>query len=249
MEPHERNWVRLPLDGAFNVRELGGYPTANGDQTKYHRFLRADGLSRITQSDKRFLYDYGVRAVLDLRDQSESYDDPDVRIANDVVYANIPLLGFNAAEVDDLEEKFEADGFSMQDVYKLIVENYDGVRACFRFLADAPDGCILFHCAVGKDRTGVLAMLLLGLAGVDKWDILSNYVQTWPNLMRDEVFRDDWYDAKRSTFREGMTSNPELIEYAYDLIDNDHGGTDGFLLECGVSDDEVAIVRARLMAE
>lgn len=249
MEPHERSWVRLPLDGAFNVRELGGYPTLNGGQTKYHRFLRADGLGRITEYDKRFLYDYGVRAIIDLRDASEALDFPDPQIAKDVMYMNIPLLSFNAAQIEEIERQFDEQSFSMENIYKIILENYDGVRACFRFIAEAPAGCVLFHCAVGKDRTGILAMLLLSLAGVDKWDIIANYVQTWANLMRDDVFSDDWYDASRSAFRVSMTSGPELIEYVYDLMEEEHGGIEGYLLECGVRDEDVAAVRQRFLAD
>ncbi len=249
MEPHEQAWVRLPLDGAFNVRELGGYPTMNGSWTKHHRFLRADGLARISEYDKRFLYNYGVRAIIDLRDSEEVNNAPDTMIHPDVVYTNIPLLDFNAAEVDELKKQFDADTFSMENIYQTILENYDAIRACFRFIAEAPEGCVLFHCAVGKDRTGILAMLLLSLAGVDKWDIIANYVQTWANLMRDEVFSEDWYDASNSWFRDGMKSGPELIEFAYDLLEQNHGTVEDYLLECGVRDEDVAAVRLRLLAE
>ena len=247
MEPYEQPWARLPLSGAFNVRELGGYPTVGGARSEYRRFLRSDALCRLSAADARFLYDYGVRAVIDLRDASEVADAPNVVIGKDVVYTNIPLLGFNAAQVSEIEKRLNDETFSMEGIYKRILENYEGIRACFRFIAEAPKGCILFHCAVGKDRTGVLAMLLLSLAGVDKWDIIANYVQTWPNLMRDHVFSEDWYDAANSVFRVGMTSDPKLIEYAYDLLEEEHGGVEGYLLECGVPDDVVSAVRMRLL--
>lgn len=247
MEPHERSWVRLPLEGACNVRELGGYPVANGGQTKYHRFLRSDGLERLTVRDREFLKQYGVRAVIDLRDPEEVQGAPDRSLGEGVAYLNVPLLSFNAAEVEAIREQFEGTRFSMSTIYQRALENYDAVRACFRFIADAPEGCVLFHCAVGKDRTGILAMLLLSLAGVDKWDIVANYVQTWANLMRDEVFRADWLDARHSVFREGMESNAATIEFAYDLLEGEHGGVETFLLECGVPDEDVACVRRRLI--
>lgn len=248
MEPHERTWARLPLDGALNVRELGGYPTANGSQTQYHRFLRSDCLNRLSTYDVRFLYDYGVRAVIDLRDASEVADSPDSLLGSDVAYANIPLLEFNAAEAEKVQKHLDENTFSMEAIYRHILEHYEGVRACFRFMADAPEGCILFHCAVGKDRTGILAMLLLSLAGVDKWDIVADYVQTWPNLMRDEAFREDWYDPARALYRSGMSSAPEFIEFAYDALEEEHHGVEGYLLECGVPDQDVAKVRQRLLA-
>lgn len=245
-EPHEQCWTRLPLDGAFNVRELGGYPTANGGQTKHHRFLRADGLGRLSAWDVQFLHDYGVRAIVDLRDPSEVDDFPDRVIGPDVVYANIPMLNMNIADMEEAERFFGADDHSMRSLYKTILENYEGVRACFRFMAEAPDGCVLFHCAVGKDRTGILAMLLLSLAGVDKWDIMTNYMQTRINLMRDEVFAEDWFEHEDDQFRPALESSPELIEYTYDLVEVDHGGVESYLLECGVPDEDVAAVRRRL---
>ena len=248
MEPHEQCWVRLPLDGAFNVRELGGYPVLNGGQTKFRRFLRGDGLGRLTSWDERFLHDYGVRAVVDLRDASEVADFPDKPIARNVAYANIPLLGFNMADAQAVDQIMDAADLTMDALYRMILENYEAIRACFRFIADAPKGCVLFHCAVGKDRTGILAMLLLSLAGVDKWDIVADYIQTRPNLMRDEVFALDWLDAQNQPFREGMESSPDVIEHAYDLVELEHGGVESYLLECGVPDEDVACVRRRLLA-
>ena len=248
MDPHEQPIRRLPLDGAFNVRDLGGYPTANGSRTQYRRFLRADGLGRLTSWDAKYLHSYGVRAVLDLRDESEASQTPNVKLGKDVIYENIPLLDFNAANMEEVQQMFELGTFSLQYVYEHILENYDAVRSCFKFIADAPKGCVLFHCSVGKDRTGVLAMLLLSLAGVDKWDILADYVQSWPNLMRDEVFREDWLDSAQNEFRIGMTSDPEAMMYAFDLLEDEHGGVEGYLLECGVPDEEVALARHRLLS-
>lgn len=249
MEPHERCWARLPLEGAFNVRELGGYPTYNGGFTQYHRFLRSDCLCRLTAWDVRFLRDYGVRAVIDLRDEDEAANTPNVSLGPDVVTTNIPLMEFNASEIKEIERRFAAGTFAMEDIYRHILEHYEGMRAVMRFIAEAPEGCVLFNCAVGKDRTGILSMLLLGLAGVDKWDIVANYMQTWPNLMRDDVFYADWMDASHNAYREAMNSLPRYIEYAYDLLEDTHGGIESYLLECGVRDEDVAIVRQRMLLE
>ncbi|MBO7674173.1 MAG: tyrosine-protein phosphatase [Atopobiaceae bacterium] len=248
MEPHEEPWKRLPLYGAHNVRDLGGYPTLNGGRTQYRRFLRADGLSGLSAWDVRFLQRYGVRAVIDLRDASEVQHMPDVSLGADVMYANIPLLSYNAADIERFERLIAAQEFSMTHVYEAILENYEGVRACFKFMAEAPEGCILFHCAVGKDRTGILAMLLLSLAGVDKWDIVADYMQSWAHLMRDEAFREDWLNEGGNRFREGMTSDPKNVEHALDLLEIEHGSVEDYLLECGVPDEDVASVRQRLLA-
>ncbi len=247
MDPYERSWVRLPLDGACNVRELGGHPTVNGGQTLFHRFLRSDSLSMLTARDERFLYDYGVRAIIDLRDQSEVANDPDRPIGSDVICTNIPLLGLNLADAEQARASFEAERLSMTSMYRSMLENYEAVRACMRFIADAPEGCVLFHCAVGKDRTGVLAMLLLSLAGVDKWDIVADYVQTRPHLMRSHIWKAQWDDPSLRKWRPVLDSKASVIEQTYDLLNDEHEGVENYLLECGVRDEDAAAVRRRLV--
>lgn len=248
MDPDERTLRRLPLDGAVNVRELGGYPTANGGVTRFGRFLRADDLGRLSSFDVRYLRDYGVSAVVDLRDPSEVENMPDVPLGAGVAYANTPLLAFNAAQKAELEQQYQDGvGFSMFGIYRNILENYEGVRDCMRFIATAPEGCVLFHCAAGKDRTGILAMLLLILAGVDRYDVVADYVQSWPNLMRDEAFRADWRSSARTAFRDGMLSDPAFVEFAYDTMEDEYGGVESYLLGCGVPDEDVASVRQRLI--
>lgn len=88
-EAWELNWQRLPLEGVVNARELGGFPTSDGAQTRYHRFIRSDALVDATPADVEFLRNYGVRAVLDLRGEREAYDRPDVCLGDDVATAII----------------------------------------------------------------------------------------------------------------------------------------------------------------
>lgn len=246
MEPYERTWVRLPLQGAVNVRELGGYPTANGGQIQYRRFLRGDAIFGLTRADERLLYEYGVRAVIDLRGDAEAEAMPDCAIGPDVVHMRASLLEFNAADIEAIEERFDYGNITILDLYRIIVENYEKVRACFRFIAEAPAGCVLFHCSIGKDRTGILAMLLMGLAGADKWDAVGNYVQSFPNLMRDEAYAEEYLRQGRARLRPGLESRPDAIEYVWDLIEHDYGGVEGYLLSCGVPDEDVAAVYRRL---
>lgn len=244
--PHERAWVRLPLTGAHNVRELGGYPTRSGDATAYHRFLRADSLFALTARDRRFLHDYGVRMVIDLRGASEASLMPDVKMPDDVEYANVPLLDFNVAGTTKTRRRAR-EGYHMGHLYRRMLQSREPVRTCMQTIAFAPDGCVLFHCAVGKDRTGILAMLLLALAGVSRGDVVSNYVQSWPNLMEDESFASDYHDPRRARTRHFMESRPEYIEFAYDFIMDEWGGVESYLRACGVSASELERVRRRLV--
>lgn len=241
------DWVRLPLEGAHNVRELGGYPVSGGGQTRYHRFLRADNLSEITQADAQFLYDYGVRLVLDLRDAREVDERPDVEIGPDVRYASIPLLAFDmsdAAQValGDLRERASYEG-----LYSMILEKRTGMARCFSAIAAAPEGAVLFHCAVGKDRTGFVAMVLLLLAGCDRADVVANYVQSRYNLERDPRFVRR-FEAAPEWERPFMDSQADNMKMSLDIIDA-HGGIHAYLRECGLTEEEIGLLRARVLGE
>lgn len=239
-------WVRLPLEGAVNVRELGGYPVAGGGCTRFRRFLRGDSMSVLTPADERLLYDYGVRMVIDLRGEAEVAAMPDCAIGSDVVHAWVPLLEYNAADLSELRARFGTGDIGLDGIYWLILKNFDAVGRVFHLIAGAPEGCVLFHCSVGKDRTGILALLLLGLAGVDKWDVVANYVQSFPNLMRDDFYEEDYRDSVRYGQEGSLVSDPESIEFAWDTISRAFGDVRGYLEACGVTEAELDAIRARL---
>ena len=242
--PYELDWVRLPLEGAHNVRELGGYPVAGGGQTHYHRFLRSDGLSALTPSDVEFLHAYGVRLVLDLRDPDEAAMNPDVFLGDDVTVANVPLLAFDISDKEALEKRFASEVPTYEFFYDLMLSKKPQLAQCFRLIAQAPkDACVLFHCAVGKDRTGILAMLLMALAGCDKWDCVANYVPTRVNLMRHEWFAAYWDDGDPAA---PLNDSPaHAMEHAWDMV-QEAGGIVAYLRSCGLSYEEIEAVRAHL---
>lgn len=244
--PYELDWVRLPLEGAHNVRELGGYPVAGGGQTRYHRFLRSDGLGGLTPADAEFLHAYGVRLVLDLRDPDEVEMNPDVSLGDDVAMANVPLLDVDISDKEALERRFAAETPTYEFFYDMVLSKKPQLARCFRLIAEAPkDCCVLFHCAVGKDRTGILAMLLMALAGCDKWDCVANYVQTRANLMRH-----DWHAAywENGDPLDPLNDSPaHAMEFTWDQVEA-AGGVGAFLRDCGVKDDELAAVRDHLLA-
>lgn len=245
MQQYEMNWVRLPLEGAYNVRELGGYPVPGG-QTAYHRFLRGDDLSALTDADVEFLRRYGVTTVLDLRSEAESLRAPS-RMAGQpgVNCRRVPLMG---RDITDAAAITPADlGTDIGQLYLSILEQRDIIREIFSLLAAAPEGCVLFHCAAGKDRTGILAMLLLSLAGADREDCMTNYAQSYPNLCRNRALFHDSDQAQFPGMEQFKYSHPESILPCYERIMERFGGTARFLDFCGVSPAETAAVRARLL--
>lgn len=240
MKQEQTVWVRLPLERAYNVRELGGLPTMDGRQTLWRAFLRSDDISKLTDADITTLLDYGVNTVIDLRSKSEVTNQPDrLGEENDVTNINLSFMQETDLSPQGIENMSKIE---MGDMYIEMLKRHEIVGAIFTAIAQAQPGCILFHCAAGKDRTGVLAMLLLMLAGVDKRDCINNYAQTYQNLLRDERFL--------SALGENITlpmleSRPEYLEKAYTYIES-NGGITTYLKSCGLSEELLDIINERL---
>lgn len=172
----------LELKGARNVRDLGGYPYSTGEgaagTTAFGAFLRAGSLSGLRGADFARLERYGLRRVIDVRSSFETRHWPDPFAAAGhpgIEYVHIPM--FDQLNSSGMRGQIPA---RMLDVYlRLLDDDADSLRRVFEALdlGDEP-GCVLFHCRAGKDRTGVIAMLLLGLAGVSDEDIVRDYVAT-----------------------------------------------------------------------
>lgn len=247
----ELNWQRLPLEGACNVRDLGGYPVGIR-QTKWHAFLRGDNLSHLTEDDEQFLYDYGVRTVIDLRSDEEVKHEPDQLVTRpDLSFIHVALgqTDYSDTEVlNELQKKALSQGFKIESVYDDIFDNTKALRAIFRSIAMEPeDTAILFHCNAGKDRSGIIAMLLLMLAGVSHEDCIGNYILSYSNIYESKEGKAELDRAPEEVHELVYLMQNTLGGYIYDTIEA-LGGARTFLEEkCNVSDKEVGRVKQRLL--
>lgn len=193
-------------------------------------------------SDVAFLRKYGVRTVLDLRGDQEVSDQPDAFLGSDVVTANISPFMVNVASTN-----MQA-ATTVAWVYDAMFENIDAWRGIFEFISAAPEGCVLFHCAVGKDRTGILATLILLLCGCDRWDALASYVPSRVNLMRLPFFQRYWDKDCTDSEREHYDSRASTLERWLDCLDAEYGGSaEAYLKHCGISAGTRDAVRLRLV--
>lgn len=163
----------IPLETAYNIRSLGGYPAAYGGNTS-HTFLRGDCLCTMSERDADTLITLGVRTVIDLRSEAERKAIPDaLSVRNEIRYLPIPLMGKGLPLHNN-------DELSMDRVYIGILEHSkQRMSDVFMLLFEAAQrGKVLFHCTAGKDRTGLVAALLLGLAGVGADWIVRDYTLT-----------------------------------------------------------------------
>src|SRR5690606_18188190 len=104
----------------------------------------------------------------------------------------------------------------------------------------AKEGCVLFHCRVGKDRTGVLAMLLLGLAGVEKKDIVANYEVSYTKL-------ESLHDVESTLPNNYLYSIPEYIMQGINYIMDNYNSYENYLLSTGLTEEILTQIRKRLV--
>lgn len=245
---HETVHGVLDVPTGDNVRDLGGYPTADGGTTLTHRFLRSGSTSQLADDDIAYLQSYGVRRVVDLRSEEECRIHP-CRLASvhGVSYLAQPLYARNVREAAGGESMAlnTADSDWMCATYLRVFANAPAMRRIFSFMAQARnDDCVLFHCAAGMDRTGVVASILLGLAGVDRAHVVADY--TYSFVAPDKV------DAiiLRGEEVPGTTLAPFVrsMGNAWDRVVARYGDMHGYLRACGVGELSIRRVREHLIS-
>ncbi len=237
----------IRLDGLLNLRELGGLPTVNGGQTRFKRLLRSDYWQPLAPSAQAFLLDYGLRAVIDLRDTPEVDVAPDVFAASSqVAYHHRPFFddAGQRAGPPDLTASKGSRYLTHLDLYQ------ENVAAIFRAIAAAREGVTLFHCVAGKDRTGLTAALLLELAGVPDDCIVQDYAGSEQLLaprtaeLRAEAVR---RGEDMTLFVRRAACQPETMQEVLDGLRTRYGGAEGYLRQIGLNNTEIRALRARLV--
>lgn len=170
------------LQKGFNCRDLGGYRTSTGRTILPHKLIRAGYLSDLSLTDQVRLYVYGVRTIIDLRSPAERQQYPD-RLDSRMRYLRLPILRQDRTQnVQQLIGRFidkQAGKRQMLALYQQLVvtaEAQQAYRQFFSVLGQKSTGGLLFHCSGGKDRTGVLTILLLKVLGVPADVIRADYL-------------------------------------------------------------------------
>jgi protein-tyrosine phosphatase len=240
----------LEWDGCVNVRDLGGIALEDGGRTAFGSLIRADNVRRLSDDGWRSLEAHGVTRIVDLRWREELDDDPPRDVGIDVVH--VSLLGeWDPEFYDDIDDYMavgDPAGY-WASAYDRILEHYAANFArALAAIADADGGAVVFHCAGGKDRTGLVAALLLRLAGASVDEIVRDYALTWE--MRSRV-PDAWVAAGRDEHerarRAFMQNAPaEAMQRALEGLEREHGGVEAYLRRAGLDDERLERLRARL---
>jgi protein-tyrosine phosphatase len=236
----------IPLDGVRNLRELGGYELVGGGETRHKRLLRSDDLKDLTPEAQRFLIDYGVRTVIDLRDPEELAAAPDPFVGSaELRYLHLPFF-------DDSGEKLgHPDPSQVKGMeYLRWLDLYSrNVSTIFQTIAAAGEGVTLFHCVAGKDRTGLVAGIMLSLSGVPDSLVAEDYAMSFPLLYPELGGQPpqpaaDLRDAITPEQREARRKQRMLD--VLDGLRSTYGGAVGYLRATGVSNEEIAALEKRL---
>jgi protein-tyrosine phosphatase len=242
----------LQWEGCANVRDLGGIPLARGGETRYGVLVRADNVRRLTDAGWSDLYEHGVRRIVDLRWPEELADDPPREVDIDVVH--VSLLGeLDPDFVDDVDEYLGEDdpaGY-WSSFYVASLETYQAnFGAVVAAIADEPDGVVLFHCAGGKDRTGLIAALLLRIAGVAIDDVAADYALSEANLPTGpgSWIEEAPTEAERRRRRFKQRTPAAAMARTLEELETEHGDVRAYLREGGVSEEQLDRLEQRLAA-
>lgn len=238
-------YIHIPLEGAYNVRELGGYPINNGI-TSFNSFLRGDNLEEITVKDLKLLEKYGIKNILDLRGEIEIGDEVKIiRDNSNLKYKQISLFGdIEKAASEDITKMIveNPEEFLIEIYIAALTEAKSAMKEVFDTIAKCKGG-ILFHCTDGKDRTGIISALLLDLAGVKKSDIIANYQITHTYIKENPKVKEQ---AKQ--YSEGLTySKPKYMANLLNYLEKNYNNTESYLENIGISKENIRKIKQKLI--
>lgn len=233
--------------GVHNFRDLGGYVGAGGRAVRWGRVLRADGLHRLAHPAR--LTELGVRTVLDLRTEGEF--DAGHCAVDGIEVVHLPVLrtpwdpSISGGAADDVAAFLRDRYLEMAD------EGADAIGEVFGVLSVRDRLPLVFHCSAGKDRTGVVAALILHALGVDDEQIAADYHLTAAVMgaFTEALRRREPEVAEQMALQPPafLESPPEAIVGFLDGLRDRHGSVLSFLAACGVTAQTLDAVRSNLL--
>ncbi|MEO7430048.1 MAG: tyrosine-protein phosphatase [Acidimicrobiales bacterium] len=233
----------------FNVRDLGGLRTDDGRAVRRGRLFRGDGVHRLSGDDLEAARSLGLRTVIDLRTAGEIGRSGRFPVEeHPLEWHSLPMIRRIWSD-DELVATTGAADFLRDRYVDMLTDGAESLAEIVGLVAEGQPA--LFHCAAGKDRTGVVAAVLLGLCDVTREEIVADYHAT-AGAMAAFV---DWLTLEYPDALDAMTSQPpeyleapaEAMAGFLDAVDERYGSMHGLAEHLGVSDDTVARLRASLL--
>ncbi len=260
---------RLKLKKLSNTRDLGGFPAADGKKIRSGKLIRSGRLYKIPTSTIKALQDMGVSTIVDMRTERERMEYPCTIIPN-AKHINLPLvctattgITYEKSMAKTMREESKriktefgtADNY-MQNVYEIILFTPDSQKKLKEFLDLVRDeeGTILWHCNAGKDRTGIAAMLLEYLLGVDEELIIHDYcISKKFQINKRRLQRLGLLIAPvplrfKHILYALMDAKPQYIISAIETMKKRHGTVIDYCKQAlGVTDEDIKILREKYL--
>jgi protein-tyrosine phosphatase len=248
----------VPMEGTRNFRDLGGYRGLDGRRVRWGRVYRSDGLATLTDLDLGLLRDLGVKVVCDFRSDREHTDAPS-KVAG---HGSIELLGLPISDGSDAgkalfeqiaDRELTRIGVDEMAAYYVLTLDANARRfgEVLDRIADPSQHAVVFHCTAGKDRTGMLAALLLSVLGVDDATILHDYELTngYRAERRAELLAAlEQRGIELADFLPFFTAVPSTLAASLDHLRATYGSVDGYLVDrAGLTPATIDALRSHLL--
>lgn len=218
-----------PVEGLCNMRDLGGLPCGNGRKVKRGMIYRSEELCDLRKGGLSEMNRLGIKTVVDFRDRGEAAASPDKTPPS---VENKIALPIEAGRVMGM---FSGGKLSrnnsigiMVSTYRVLVHDFqEAYSEFFRIVENEANAPILFHCAAGKDRTGLAAALFLAALGVDRETIMRDYMLSKPCLANKFRPGLDYDDALEPLY----SVEPEFLRASFEVMDENYGGPEHYVRE------------------
>ena len=246
----------VSFEGCFNFRDLGGYRTADGRWVRWQSLYRSDSLHRLSASDVETFGAMGLRTVIDLRSGTELDDHGRAPEHPERAWHHLPMLdNVKLAPPEPTAEPPEpAEPLAPGQGYLFIAERFGpSIASVFELLASADSYPAVFHCTAGKDRTGLVAALILDVLGVPEPTIAEDYALT--ELARErttawiQVHEPDYAAYLEQIPVEFRRATPEKIVAFLERLREKYGTVDEFLASVGVKPAQFDTLRDLLLED
>jgi protein-tyrosine phosphatase len=254
---------RLPLEGAKNFRDLGGYRTGDGRYVRWGLIYRSNYLVNLTPKDFAYLNGLGIRLVCDVRSEAERARTPDHWVGNAPEFFSVPIGPNRDGTLTSEELKQRVAVLNNES--KNSTRGYDKLAVDFatqfgnilRRLA-AGDLPAVEHCSSGKDRTGIFSAILLTALGVPRDTVIQDYLLTTRYLLAPDSIEKTTADLQKifglseppdaSTVRAIMTTKPGTLDATFESLNKTYGSFDAYLQNAlKISNSDLEALRQRLL--
>jgi protein-tyrosine phosphatase len=239
----------VTFEGCFNFRDIGGYETVDGRRVRWGAVFRSDSLHRLTATDLEVAQALGLRTVIDLRSTAELDGHGRFAHADNVAFHHLPLFEQNALPFKPLERQDPAPPPGV-DYVAMATSARGSIADALRVIAEG-EYAVVFHCAAGKDRTGILAALVLASLGVPDEAIAADYHLSERALAPSVA----WAEANDRAMAAELASLPPwalhapmpVMEAFLGILRERHGSIVGYLTDAGVEQGIVDALCSRLL--